>query len=144
MIMIQSRNAAFSPKTIVAAFMLALAVLGVSAPAQAEEGAQKEESRAQQLMGDVTPKLADLTDDVLYGDVWERGELSKRDRSLVTVSVLIAINRPEQLRSHLGLALKNGVTKEELAETITHSAFYTGWPNAVNAALIAKEVFKEH
>ena len=61
MIMIQSRNAAFSPKTIVAAFMLALAVLGVSAPAQAEEGAQKEESRAQQLMGDVTPKLADLT-----------------------------------------------------------------------------------
>lgn len=103
----------------------------------------EQQSRAQQLMGDVTPKLAELTDDVLYGDIWERPELSKRDRSLATVSALIALNRPDQLRSHLRLALRNGVTREELSETITHIAFYAGWPSSVTAALIAKEVFKE-
>jgi 4-carboxymuconolactone decarboxylase len=100
----------------------------------------EQQSRAQQLMGDVTPKLAE---EVLYGDIWERPELSKRDRSLATVSALIALNRPDQLRSHLRLALRNGVTREELSETITHIAFYAGWPSSVTAALIAKEVFKE-
>ncbi len=81
-----------------------------------------------------------LTDKVLYADVWERPGLSKRDRSLVTVSALIAMNRPDQLRSHLGLASKNGLTREELAEAITHLAFYSGWPSSVTAATIAKEV----
>jgi 4-carboxymuconolactone decarboxylase len=92
-------------------------------------------------IGDFAPKLAELTDDVLYGDVWERPQLSKRDRSLVTVAALIALNRPEQLRSHLIKAHENGVTQDELIETITHLAFYCGWPNAVNAIGIAKEVF---
>ncbi|MDZ7363606.1 MAG: carboxymuconolactone decarboxylase family protein [candidate division KSB1 bacterium] len=98
-------------------------------------------SRAQQLMGDLAPKLAELTDEVLFGDVWERPELSKRDRSLVTVAALIAMNRPDQLRSHLVRARENGVTQEELIETITHLAFYAGWPNAVTAVAVAREVF---
>ncbi|CAK9884992.1 MAG: hypothetical protein XXXJIFNMEKO3_01384 [Candidatus Erwinia impunctatus] len=100
-------------------------------------------SRAQQLMGDVAPKMAQLTDDVLYGDIWERPQLSKRDRSLVTVSALIAMDRPDQLRSHIRLALKNGVTQQEIIKTITQLAFYSGWPTAVSAVGIAKEVFKE-
>ncbi len=99
-------------------------------------------SRAQQLMGDITPKLAELTDRVLYQDIWERPGLSKRDRSLVTVSALIALNRPDQLRSHLALALTNGVTEEELTETITQLAFYAGWPSAVAAVPVAREVFQ--
>jgi 4-carboxymuconolactone decarboxylase len=99
-------------------------------------------SRAQQLMGDIAPKMAELTDDVLYGDVWERPQLSKRDRSLVTVAALIALNRPDQLRSHMALARENGVTEEELVETITHLAFYAGWPNAVSAVGVAREAFR--
>jgi 4-carboxymuconolactone decarboxylase len=98
-------------------------------------------SRAQQLMGATAPKLAELTDDVLYGDIWERPELSKRDRSLITVAALVAMNRPDQLRSHLAIARQNGVTELELSETITHLAFYAGWPNAVSAVAVAKEVF---
>ena len=98
---------------------------------------------SQAAIGDFAPKLAELTDDVLYGDVWERPELSKRDRSLVTVSALIALNRPDQLRSHLVRARENGVTQEELIETITHLAFYAGWPNAVTAIAVAKEVFEK-
>jgi 4-carboxymuconolactone decarboxylase len=92
-------------------------------------------------MGDIAPKLADLTDTVLFGDVWARPQLSRRDRSLVTVSALIAMNRPDQLRSHLALARQNGLTEEELVEAITHLAFYAGWPNAVTAVSVAKEVF---
>jgi len=97
-------------------------------------------SRAQQLFGEIAPKFAELTDQVLYADVWERPGLSKRDRSLVTVSALIALNRPDQLRSHLALASKNGLTREELVETITHLAFYSGWPSSVSAATLAKDV----
>jgi 4-carboxymuconolactone decarboxylase len=104
----------------------------------------KEPSGAQKLMGDVDPKLAELTDNVLFGDVWERKELSKRDRSLATVSALIAMNRPEQLRFHLRRAVENGVKKEELIEVITQLAFYSGWPNAVTAITIFKEVFPEY
>jgi 4-carboxymuconolactone decarboxylase len=98
---------------------------------------------SQAAMGDFAPKLAELTDDVLYGDIWERPELSKRDRSLVTLAALIALNRPDQLRSHLRIARQNGVTQEELIETITHLAFYTGWPNAVIAIGVAREVFEK-
>lgn len=98
-------------------------------------------SAAQRLFGDVAPKLAQLTDDVLFADVWARPGLSPRDRSLVTVSALIAMNRPDQLRSHMALARRNGLTEAELVETLTHLAFYTGWPNAVTAAGIAREVF---
>ncbi len=97
-------------------------------------------TRAQILNGNFTPKLAELTDNVLYGDVWARPQLSPRDRSLVTVAALVAMNRPDQLRSHVVRALENGVTKEELAEAITHLAFYAGWPNAVSAVSVAREV----
>lgn len=96
---------------------------------------------SQGAIGDFAPKLAQITDDVLYGDVWERPQLSKRDRSLATVAALIALNRPDQLRSHLRIARQNGLTQEELIETITHLAFYAGWPNAVTAIGVAKEVF---
>jgi 4-carboxymuconolactone decarboxylase len=98
-------------------------------------------SRAQQSFGDIAPKLAELTDNVLFGDIWARPGLSRRDRSLVTVSALVAMNRPDQLRSHLALARQNGVTQDELIEAITQLAFYAGWPSAVTAATVAKEVF---
>jgi len=101
------------------------------------------QTRAQQLMGDIAPKLADLTDNVLFGDVWERPGLSKRDRSLITVSALIALNRPDQLRSHLELGRKNGLTEAEVVEVITQLAFYAGWPNAVTAVSMAREVFQK-
>ena len=114
---------------------------GIVAEAAAQPSpAPNKNSRAQQLFGEIAPKFAELTDDVLYADVWERPGLSKRDRSLITVSALIAMNRPDQLRSHLGLARQNGLTREELAEAITHLAFYSGWPSSVTAATIAKEV----
>lgn len=109
----------------------------------ASAGASPRPRPSQRAIGDFAPKLAELTDDVLYADVWERPELSKRDRSLATVSALIALNRPDQLRSHLRIARENGVTQEELIETITHLAFYSGWPNAVTAIGVAREVFKE-
>ena len=109
--------------------------------AQGTQNAKQEPSAAQKLMGDIAPKMAQLTDKVLFGDVWERPGLSKRDRSLVTVSALIAMNRPDQLRSHLALARQNGLTEEQLIEAITHLAFYSGWPNAVTAVGVAREVF---
>ena len=98
---------------------------------------------AQNLIGDFAPKLVELTDQVLFDDVWERKELSKRDRSLITVAALIALNRPDQLRFHLGYAVQNGVTKEELIEEITHLAFYAGWPSAMTAITIAKDIFSK-
>ena len=92
---------------------------------------------------DVTPKLVELTETVVFGDVWERTELSKRDRSLITVAALTALYRTDQLRGHIGRALDNGVSREEIGELITHMAFYAGWPAAVNAAQVAKQVFTE-
>jgi len=92
---------------------------------------------------DVFPKLGEVTDKVVFGDVWERKGLSKRDRSLVTLSSLVTQCRLDQLQGHLWRALDNGVTKDEICELITHLAFYTGWPNAGSAALVAKEVFAE-
>jgi len=116
--------------------------LAQSPPAQ-PNSATTNQTRAQQLMGDIAPKLADLTDNVLFGDIWERPGLSKRDRSLITVSALIAMNRPDQLRSHLELGRKNGLTEAEVVEVITHLAFYAGWPNAVTAVSVAREVFQK-
>jgi 4-carboxymuconolactone decarboxylase len=84
----------------------------------------------------VVPKLAELSSAVLFGDIWERPGLSKRDRSLVTVAALVAAHRPEQMPFHLARAIENGVSQEELAEVITHLAFYAGWPCAVTAANI--------
>ncbi|HEX7183645.1 MAG TPA: carboxymuconolactone decarboxylase family protein [Thermoanaerobaculia bacterium] len=110
-------------------------------PNASAQGAQP--TPAQRLIGDFSPKLVELTDEVLFGDVWARPQLSPRDRSLVTVSALIAMNRPDQLRSHLTRARNNGVTQEELVETITHLAFYAGWPSAMTAITVAKEVFED-
>src|SRR6516164_5968837 len=96
---------------------------------------------APKTLREFAPKMFQLTDDVLFGDIWERPELSKRDRSLITVAALVALNRQEQLRFHLNRALENGLKKEELIEAITHLAFYSGWPTAMNAITVAKEVF---
>lgn len=90
------------------------------------------------------PKLGELRDEVLFGDVWEQTDLSKRDRSLVTISVLTALYRTEELKGHFQRALDNGVTKEEIGGMITHLAFYAGWPTAVNAGRIAIEVFEKN
>jgi 4-carboxymuconolactone decarboxylase len=99
-------------------------------------------SPAQQMIGGFAPKLVDLTDDVLFGDVWERPGLSKRDRSLITVASLVSLNRLEQLPGHLRRAVDNGVTLDELIEAITHLAFYSGWPTAMSAIMIAKGLFE--
>jgi alkylhydroperoxidase/carboxymuconolactone decarboxylase family protein YurZ len=89
----------------------------------------------------VAPALGDYTDDVLFGDVWQRDELAPRDRSIVTVSALIASGRIAQVGGHVGRALDNGVTPGEIGEIITHLAFYSGWPNAISAVYETKEVF---
>src|SRR3954447_2117140 len=102
---------------------------------------KKEPSGAEKMFGGFAPKLVELTDNVLFGDMWERTELSKRDRSLVTVAALVALNRPEQLRFHLPNAVRNGVKEEELIEVITHLAFYASWPNAMGCMAVAKELF---
>ena len=91
----------------------------------------------------VAPKLIELSEKVLYADVWERPGLSKRDRSLITVAALIAMVRSDQLPGHLARALGNGVTKEEIGEVITHLAFYAGWPAAMTAGSVARKVFDE-
>lgn len=95
---------------------------------------------AQQVMGAIAPKLAELTDEVLFGDVWERDVLSKRERSLVTVAALVALYRLEQLPFHLERAIGNGLTREELAEVITHLAFYAGWPTAASAVKLLQNL----
>ncbi|SMC19089.1 4-carboxymuconolactone decarboxylase [Andreprevotia lacus DSM 23236] len=88
---------------------------------------------AQSAFGNSAPKLAQLTDDVLFGDIWQRSELPPRERSLITVAALIALYRLEQLPFHLQRALDNGISRAELAEVITHLAFYAGWPGAASA-----------
>ncbi|MDA0769149.1 MAG: carboxymuconolactone decarboxylase family protein [Chloroflexi bacterium] len=98
---------------------------------------------SREIMQEIAPKLAELTNDVVFGDIWERPELSKRDRSLMVVAVLTALYRTDQLRGHIGRALDNGVTKDEIAEIFTHMAFYAGWPTAANAVRVAKEVYDE-
>ena len=96
-------------------------------------------SPLRQNLGELAPKLVDLTEDVVFGDVWERPELSKRDRSLITCAALVATGKTEQLSFHFPYALENGVTREELVELITHLAFYVGWPGAMSAINRLKE-----
>jgi 4-carboxymuconolactone decarboxylase len=93
---------------------------------------------------DAVPKLAELGEKVLFGDVWERPELGKRDRSLITVAALVASYRPQQMTFHMTRALENGVTRDELRELITHLAFYAGWPSAVTAAEVLAAVLAEN
>ena len=97
----------------------------------------------QRAFGDFAPGLVHYTDRVLFDEVWERPELSKRDRSLITVAALISTYRPEQLKGHLQRAINNGVTREEISEVITHLAFYAGWPAAMTAAKVALETIGE-
>lgn len=104
---------------------------------------QTKSQAARQLLEEIAPKLGQLTDDVLFGDVWERPQLSKRDRSLITCTAIVASGRTEQMKTHFPRAIANGVTKEELVEMITHMAFYSGWPSAVSAALQAREIFAD-
>ena len=100
-------------------------------------------SSARDVVRQVAPKLIELSEKVLYGDVWERPGLSKRDRSLITVAALTAMGRSDQLPGHLERALANGVTPEEIGELITHLAFYAGWPAAMTAGRIARKAFDE-
>ncbi|MEG3162399.1 carboxymuconolactone decarboxylase family protein [Sphingomonas sp. LB2R24] len=104
--------------------------------------AQSVEPEAPEPMRRAAPALAAFTDDLLLADVWKRPGLSPRDRSLVTITALIATGKREQLGGHLSLALDNGVTAAEIGGVITHLAFYTGWPNAVSACEVADAVFK--
>ncbi|MEU4286841.1 carboxymuconolactone decarboxylase family protein [Kribbella sp. NPDC026596] len=102
-----------------------------------------EPTPAQRAIGDFAPKLVQLTDDVLFGDVWKRTELPARDRSLITVASLITSSSFEQLPNHLRLARQNGLTETELKEAIIHLAFYAGWPKAMSAIQVAKTIFAE-
>lgn len=102
-----------------------------------------EQTPAQRAIGDFSPKMVELTDEVLFGDIWERSELSKRDRSLVTVTSLITAGSTEQLVNHLRRAKENGLSETELKEAIIHLAFYAGWPRAMSAISVAKKVFAE-
>src|SRR5215472_8954130 len=100
--------------------------------------ANKPATAARKAIGELAPKLVDLTEDVLFGDVWERPQLSKRDRSLITCAALVATGKTEQMDFHFPNAIRNGVTAEEIVEMITHLAFYVGWPNAMSAVNRAK------
>lgn len=101
-----------------------------------------EPSGAQKMFGDFAPGLVHFTDDVLFGEVWKRPQLSPKERSLITVAALTASGNAEQLTYHLQLARDNGATEEELTEAITHLAFYAGWPKAFSAMAVAKRVFQ--
>ena len=104
----------------------------------------KQVGGGRKMFGGFAPKLAELTDDMLFEDVWNRPELSPRDRSLITVAVLTAGGNTEQLGSHLGRALQNGLTQEELIEAITHVTLYAGWPKGMSAMGVAKSVFTDN
>jgi len=100
-------------------------------------------TNARASFGDIAPDLAEITDKVLFGQIWERPGLGPRDRSLVTITSLISLYRTNELPFHLKRALENGVTRDEIIGTITHLAFYAGWPPAMTALRIARKVFDE-
>ena len=102
-----------------------------------------EQTPARRMIGDFAPKLAEHTGEVLFGDVWARPEFSRRDRSLITCAALVTNGSIEQLRGHLGRARQNGLSETELTEMIIHLAFYAGWPRAMSAITLAKELFTE-
>jgi 4-carboxymuconolactone decarboxylase len=102
-----------------------------------------EPTNARKSFGEIAPYLAEITDKVLFGDVWENAALSPRDRSLVTITSLISLYRVNEMPFHLKKAIENGLTREEIIGAITHLAFYAGWPPAMTALPIAKKVFDE-
>jgi 4-carboxymuconolactone decarboxylase len=96
------------------------------------------------VVGGVIPKVVEISRNVIFGEIWERPGLSKRDRSLITVATLLGLGSDEMhVRGHLARALQNGVSKEEISELLTHLAFYVGWPAVMTAALLAKDVFEK-
>ena len=103
----------------------------------------KEPSSAQSLLGDFSPALVGFTDDVLFGDVWKRTDLSPKERSLVTIAALTTSGNTDQLVFHLDYAKQNGNTEAEIIEAVTHLAFYAGWPKAMAAMIVAKRVFRD-
>ena len=103
----------------------------------------KTPSTLRQTLGEFAPKFVALTEDIIFADVWERTELAKRDRSLVTCAALVATGKTEQMDFHFAYARENGVTEQELIELITHLAFYVGWPSAVSAMNRAKALFAQ-
>ena|SRR2546425_19932 len=115
-------------------------------PYKGEHTMPKEQPYTADMMkkiADFDPKIIELNNQVLFGDIWERPGLSKRDRSLITVAALVALYRTNELPSHLLRARENGVSLDELAEVFTHLAFYAGWPNALTAIRTAIEYLDE-
>lgn len=106
--------------------------------------AKQPSTASRDAVRETVPMLIDLTERVLFGEVWERPGLKKRDRSLIVIATLIALGKSEQLKGHLERGLINGVTKDEIREIITHLAFYSGWPTAMTAARVAKDVFENN
>ncbi len=104
---------------------------------------KKKPPASSEQVKEIVPALFELTQRVVFGEVWERPGLSKRDRSLITVAALVALAREDQLKGHIWRALDNGVTRDELSEVFTHLAFYAGWPNGIIAAKVAKAVYEE-
>jgi 4-carboxymuconolactone decarboxylase len=103
-----------------------------------------EPTNARDAFGDIAPKLAEITDKVLFGDVWADDTLSPRDRSLVTIVNLAALYRHNELGFHLKKGIENGLTQDEIIAAITHTAFYAGWPTAMTAIQAARDVFKDN
>lgn len=101
---------------------------------------REEPSGAKRTYGDFAPALVHFTDDILFGEVWRRQELSSKERSLVTVASLVTSGSTEQLVYHLGLARENGASQQELIEAITHLAFYAGWPSGMAALTQLKTI----
>jgi 4-carboxymuconolactone decarboxylase len=114
------------------------ALLPLNAPAEADRA-----TRVGQQFGAVAPGVVQYTTDVLFRDLWVRPDLAPRDRSLVTVSALIATGGVAQLGAHLNLGMNNGLTQAQAAEVLTHLAFYVGWPNVFSALPVAKDVFEK-
>lgn len=104
---------------------------------------EKQPSVLRQSIGDFAPKIVDLTDDVLFGDIWERPELPRRDRSLITIAALLTGGSFTQLEAHIRIGRTNGLTETEIIEVFTHLAFYAGWPKALSAIDVARRVFAE-
>jgi 4-carboxymuconolactone decarboxylase len=114
------------------------ALLALNEAAEADRAA-----RVEQQFGAAVPGIVQYTTDVLFRDLWLRPDLAPRDRSLVTVSALIATGQVAQIPYHLNRAMDNGLTQPQAAEAITHLAFYVGWPNVFSALPVAKDVFEK-
>ena len=105
--------------------------------------ANSKEKEAIDVLKTVAPEFGKLTEDFLFGDIWKRPGLSQRDKSLITVTCLVALNRIEQVDFHLKKAFENGLSKEELVAAITHIAFYAGWPTAASGFVHLKKVIDQ-